>query len=375
MWLTRKDASITERLLFADANNEQYPIVVTLKKAMGIYISGKAQIPIMHGVFSLFIVTVILSVLWILNNYISKPIISLAKLIEDINLDSDTFDKLPTTMKNEFAILSSTVNKMLGRIMDERNRLRESESRLSMAQMIAHVGNWELDLRTKKVWASDEAFRIYGIEPIVPFLPLELIQGCVLPEYRKTMNDSLDKLIAKQAGYEVQYKIKRMSDSEERFLHSIASLIVNEDNESVTVSGVVQDITDSKKSEETILFNSYHDRLTGLYNRRFFDEQIEKIGTANIRPISIIIGDVNDLKLTNDAFGHQMGDQMLQKIADILKCSCRESNIVVRWGGDEFLILLPDTDYEETEKIVNIINTKCSSVFYRFYQNIDFIRI
>jgi diguanylate cyclase (GGDEF)-like protein len=73
-------------------------------------------------------------------------------------------------------------------------------------------------------------------------------------------------------------------------------------------------------------------------------EEMKRLDTARQLPLSIIIGDVvNGLKLTNDAFGHAEGDKLLQKVASILKSCCREEDIVARWGGDEFLILLPKT--------------------------------
>ncbi|SFR17650.1 diguanylate cyclase (GGDEF) domain-containing protein [Desulfoscipio geothermicus DSM 3669] len=75
--------------------------------------------------------------------------------------------------------------------------------------------------------------------------------------------------------------------------------------------------------------------------------------------MSIIIGDVNGLKLTNDAFGHQKGDELLKNIARILKNSCRKEDIVARWGGDEFAILLPKTSAKSAEAICRHIKQRC----------------
>ena len=116
---------------------------------------------------------------------------------------------------------------------------------------------------------------------------------------------------------------------------------------------ILRDITDRKKKEDENLYLSYHDPLTGLYNRRFYEEEIKRLDTERNIPISIIIGDVNGLKLVNDAFGHDKGDELLRKAAKAIQNACRIDDIVARWGGDEFVILLPKTNTEEAEKIVN----------------------
>lgn len=120
------------------------------------------------------------------------------------------------------------------------------------------------------------------------------------------------------------------------------------------------DITDRKKAEDDVLYLSYHDPLTGLYNRRFFEEELKRLDTERNLPISIIIGDLNGLKLTNDIFGHNYGDILLQKVAAVIKKVCREDDIIARWGGDEFIILLPKTRIEDAEDIKHRIKVRFS---------------
>lgn len=99
-------------------------------------------------------------------------------------------------------------------------------------------------------------------------------------------------------------------------------------------------------SEQQYRYLSYHDHLTGLYNRLFWEEEQKRIDNSEQLPISIIIGDINGVKLMNDAFGHKAGDRIIIETAQIMKNCCREGEIVARTGGDEFSILMLKTPRE-----------------------------
>jgi diguanylate cyclase (GGDEF)-like protein/PAS domain S-box-containing protein len=122
---------------------------------------------------------------------------------------------------------------------------------------------------------------------------------------------------------------------------------------------VLRDITKIRKAEEDIKYLSFYDKLSGVYNRAFFDNELERLNSSHQMPLSLVIGDVNGLKIINDAFGHLYGDELIKKIASILKSCFRKEDIIARWGGDEFSILLPKTSYATTMKIIKRIHKKC----------------
>ena len=103
----------------------------------------------------------------------------------------------------------------------------------------------------------------------------------------------------------------------------------------------------------------YRDFTTGLYNKNFFEEELSRLDTKRQLPISIIMGDINGLKLINDAFGHKMGDRALKRVAEIMTGSFREEDILCRVGGDEFVALLPKTTGEAALEIIERIKLKC----------------
>jgi len=107
---------------------------------------------------------------------------------------------------------------------------------------------------------------------------------------------------------------------------------------------MIEDITDRKQKEDEIVYLSFHDSLTGLYNRTFFEEQKQQFDHTRQLPVSLIMGDLNNLKIINDAFGHDQGDLMIQEAGRLMAETCRQEDFIARIGGDEFVILMPATD-------------------------------
>jgi len=120
-----------------------------------------------------------------------------------------------------------------------------------------------------------------------------------------------------------------------------------------------RDITEQKRAEEKIWYLSFHDKLTGLYNRAFFEEELKRLNTERQLPLSIIFCDVNGLKSINDNYGYDKGDLLLCKVSEALRSCFRNEDMVVRWGGDEFIIVLPNTNEEDTDDIVGRICQNC----------------
>ncbi|MCX7828749.1 MAG: PAS domain-containing protein [Thermanaerothrix sp.] len=131
------------------------------------------------------------------------------------------------------------------------------------------------------------------------------------------------------------------SSAEEFHVSGSASAIKDPLGNVLGAVAVLRDITHEKKWRDRMLYMSYHDSLTKLPNRRFLEEQMVQLEEEQVLPLAVIMADVNGLKMTNDAFGHDRGDALLVTAARLLKGACRRGDIVGRWGGDEFVVLLP----------------------------------
>ena len=166
----------------------------------------------------------------------------------------------------------------------------------------------------------------------------------------RTIND--EKLLAFPWGEEtwVEYKVE-----------SIPRNSANPD--SIIIS--LNDISARKETEDEVKYISYHDNLTDLYNRSYFAQEMQRLDKERKYPLGIIFIDIDKLKLVNDAFGHQIGDEMLIKVAEIIERSCRKEDVIARWGGDEILVLLPETREENCEKIMTRMKNNCKKAEFK----------
>lgn len=168
------------------------------------------------------------------------------------------------------------------------------------------------------------------------------------------------KIIKPESGLVSYKRGVLLKKSNGQLLNVSLDITFNDGNNSFIV--FISDLSEQRRREDEVAYLSYHDKLTGLYNRAYFEQKLKEYDKECYFPISILMGDANGLKMTNDIFGHSQGDMILVTIANILSLACREKDIVARYGGDEFVVLLPNTSADEASKICKNILSLCNSM-------------
>lgn len=128
----------------------------------------------------------------------------------------------------------------------------------------------------------------------------------------------------------------------------------------VTVSEIVATYRRRVQAERRMEYLTYHDTLTHVYNRTYFENRLLD-ALANRPVLSVIMGDLNGLKIINDRLGHAQGDQVIVSAAKALKAACGKEDVVIRWGGDEFVVIMPDADEQEADAACRKILSNCRS--------------
>ena len=236
------------------------------------------------------------------------------------------------------------------------NELKISEEKYRLLTEFTSDVTWVLNLNKKKfTYISPTVYYLRGITAQEALN--ETLEESLTPESIDIVKSAIDKNLE-----------TFLKDPEQNryYLHEIEQLCkdgrivpvevgtqfrYNQDKE-IEIVGVSRNISDRKKAEKEILYLSYHDQLTGLYNRRFLEREIKRLDTEENLPLTLVMFDANGLKLVNDSFGHQLGDILIQKSAEFLKKNFRENDIIARTGGDEFVALLPRTSFSLANQIL-----------------------
>jgi diguanylate cyclase (GGDEF)-like protein len=188
------------------------------------------------------------------------------------------------------------------------------------------------------------------------YIPKEALLGKRIQDvsfkFGRLFQRAINQVLRTQSLVIVEYTIT-FKDTRKYFEARFLPLLENQ------VVVVVRNITERKQAEEHLKYLGFHDTLTGIYNRSYFEEELKRLDTKRQTPLSVIMGDVNGLKLVNDTFGHHAGDQLLIDAATILTKICRREDVVCRFGGDEFAILLPKTKKEAAVKVCDRIRKAC----------------
>lgn len=306
---------------------------------------------IVLSIFLALVVALALALLWSLNRNVARPIASTMRVVSAIRLTREKIDRLPVSGVEGLTDLTGEINAMLGRIEQGYESILQfgclvTRMKQGFVVFEAEAGTSGEITGYRLAYANESFEKRIGEERLES--ALSIITQSDARRMEKLMN-----VVA--TGNSVVYEVtsKELEASFE---------IVAYRPKPMQLAAIVTDITERKLIEDERQYASYHDQLTGLYNRRYFDEALIGFDTSKYLPLSVIIGDLNGLKLTNDAFGHKTGDALLVSVAGALTNVCRKQDIVARWGGDEFIILLPRTSQKEAGLVCERIHKAISRI-------------
>jgi len=241
--------------------------------------------------------------------------------------------------------------------------LRESER--SKSVLLSNLPGMAYRCSFDRDWTmhfvSDGCYELTGYRPESLLENAEIsFNQLISEEYRSKLWDLWTETIRDKTVFRQEYPIITAS-GELKWVFEQGRGIYNENGNVEALEGLIIDITDRKKREDEIEYLSRYDVLTNLYNRRWVEEEKKRVDQESQLPLSVIIGDINGLKLINDALGHAEGDRLIVETAKIIRSCFRESYILARTGGDEFSILLPKTDSNTAYALLKKVQAACEA--------------
>ncbi|BDU51714.1 diguanylate cyclase [Haliovirga abyssi] len=321
------------------------------KRWIGVIILKILKISILFSVVIYIIFFIIVG----MNVYHSaiKEIESLKKQLENLPLDKFK-EKIRIKGSGEFKVLADSINKMILEIQNMNMEIllgNEKYRALFEESTVIHI-------------MVDENYCIREVnkaaEKIIGYNREEIVGESILSSFDEENNikikNIIDNIFLGTGSKETEVMLKAKNGDIKYLIIKPSNFLLIEEGDKYRVLLVGTDITEKKLIENEIKRYATFDELTGLYNRRIGIEMLEKnlqMAKRNNNNLIVIFIDVNGLKKINDSLGHKNGDKLIKITADILKESSRESDIVCRLGGDEFLVILVNCDLVDSEKFWN----------------------
>jgi diguanylate cyclase (GGDEF)-like protein/PAS domain S-box-containing protein len=283
-------------------------------------------------------------------------------------------------MKGRLARLAPAIRRELREAAVRRERrqaevaLRASEERLRLALESGKLGSFDVDLAAGRFLEVSDTYKAqFGLPPGAE-LSLESVIGMIHPDDRTRMREVVARADKARHGFQAEHRVV-WPDGSVHWLSVHAKPVFSTAGYPLRLIGVVQDITrrvrieeDREKYLREAQARADRDPLTGLLNHRVFQRRLKEESLRaedENRVLAVVMLDLDNFKFFNDAYGHVVGDEVLCLVARRLETLCRGDEIVARFGGDEFALLLPDAESGSVKKVEEWVRSGMDGLVYR----------
>ncbi len=229
----------------------------------------------------------------------------------------------------------------------------EVRSELEQVHAITHLGNWQLDLTNGDTEWSAEMMRIFRLPLMTaPNALRGVYESSIYPDDRATVHQALEQSLKERTPFSVEHRLLT-ADYTMRWVQLQGKHQYDDRGKAVRRLSAVLDVTERKEAEERLRHLAAYDPLTTLPNRATLEDMLRTALAAPDTNCAIIFLDLDRFKDINDSLGHAIGDTLLRAVADRLTLMLPEGAVLSRWGGDEFLMFVRDTDEERLERLAH----------------------
>lgn len=322
------------------------------------YPTAEAYAPIIKGkeyfIMATAIATmIVLLIIWLLVKYLTSQLSTFTRHVESMSAKEGDARFSQINSRDEIGALSRAFNQMVEELDKKNQSLHKSEELYrTVVDFASDLAFW-LSPQGSLFYISPNSERITGYQDIEFYANDSLIDTIIHPDDQHLWRDipGPSAVCSSMTACELRIITKT---GETRWISHVRRYIFSDTGEFFGIRGSHSDITDRKLAEDKLRYLSLHDTLTGVYNRAFFEAEMRRLAIAD-QPTGIIVCDVDGLKLINDTLGHDYGDNLLLNAVETIKAALNPTSLFARIGGDEFVILMPNSKVSDVENIISRI--------------------
>jgi diguanylate cyclase (GGDEF)-like protein/PAS domain S-box-containing protein len=355
-YIDYKSRGLASAYLSLKSYNSSPSLLLNIDFPRNIYLEGLNSVIRFSVLSALLIILTFILVIFLLRKLFLVRLARLEDAVNKIKFEGSYTLNIYDKSNDEIGRLTSNIKNILEKINQSREKITLSEEKYRALFENSIDG---ISIRSedgKFIDLNNSLVKMLGYDTKEQLLELDISKDIYVNESDFLKINSLENNSA----------IVRIKKSSGNIIWAeVTPRKVKDSKNGIYYENIVRNVTSGIEKEEEIKYLNFYDKLTGLYNRVYFEKKVKKIDNKAYFPLAIIVIDINGLRLINDTFGSEAGNQVIINIADGLKNSCRQEEIIARWGGDEFIIALRKTSEKDAANVSERIIKNCSSIIYK----------